>query len=183
MKGYKGFNKDLTCIDFKYEIGETYEIEEEPIICEKGFHFCKELEDVFNYYPFYKKNRFCIVEAYEDIITNGNKKYCTNKIKIVRELSLDEIIDIICIKDKETFTKYYNDDQFDKDQIRYIYRGLQEGLDISSYAKPEFNRDQMRNIYWGLQDALDVSIYAKPEFNEEQMKKIYLNLLKEKLIN
>lgn len=40
MKAYKAFDKNLTCRDFQYEIGKTYEMEDEPIICEKGFHAC-----------------------------------------------------------------------------------------------------------------------------------------------
>lgn len=111
MKGYKGFNKDLTCRDFKYEIGKTYEIKKEPIICERGFHFCKELQDVFEYYPLHKEYTFCEIEAYENIITDDNKKYCTNEIKIIRELSLNEILDIIDVRDKEIFIRCYNDDR------------------------------------------------------------------------
>ena len=112
MKGYKGFNKDLTCRDFKYEIGKTYEMEEEPIVCERGFHFCKELKDVLDYYELYRDNTFCEIEAYGDIITDDNEKYCTNKIKIIRELSVNEILDIVGIEDKEIFIKCYNDARF-----------------------------------------------------------------------
>ena len=147
MEGYKGFNKDLTCRGFKYEIGKTYEMKEEPIICERGFHFCKELEDAFGYYCLYKDHTFCEIEAYGDITTDDNGKYCTNKIKIIRELSLDEILDIMNIKDKETFTKCYNDDRFNEDQIYVIILGLEKGLDVSIYAKPEFNWEQMHRMY------------------------------------
>lgn len=49
-KAYKAFNSDLTCRDFQYEEGKTYEIEDEPKICEQGFHACLNLKDVFNYY-------------------------------------------------------------------------------------------------------------------------------------
>lgn len=180
MKGYKGFSKDLTCRDFKYEVGKTYEMEEKPIVCERGFHFCKELKNVFGYYDLYKDNAFCEIEAYGDIITedvaNFYEKYCTNKIKIIRELSLDEILDIINIKDKETFIRCYDDDRFDEDQIRIIGLGLEKGFDVNIYAKPEFTVYQMSYIYYGLLDGLDVSAYAKPEFNLEQMYVIYLGL-------
>lgn len=49
-KAYKAFNSDLTCRDFQYEEGKTYEIEDEPKICLRGFHACLRLTDVFNYY-------------------------------------------------------------------------------------------------------------------------------------
>ena len=49
-KAYKGFNADMTCRDFQYEEGKTYEYEGEPILCVCGFHASLKLSDVFNYY-------------------------------------------------------------------------------------------------------------------------------------
>ena len=40
----------MTCREFQYKEGETYEIEVEPILCRRGFHACLRLTDVFNYY-------------------------------------------------------------------------------------------------------------------------------------
>lgn len=180
MKGYKGFNKDLTCQSFKYEIGKIYEMKEEPRLCERGFHFCNSLQNVFEYYPLHKKHTFCEIEAYGYIVSDGDyKKYCTNKIKIIRELDLDEILSIVGdIKDKDLFIKFYDDDRFDVHQMFLIYYGLKEGLDVSIYAKPEFNYGQIYLIYCGLRKGLDVSIYAKPEFNNDQMYLIYYGLKK-----
>ena len=49
-KAYKAFKADLTCRDFQYEEGKTYEIDGEPKLCNRGFHACLNLLDVFNYY-------------------------------------------------------------------------------------------------------------------------------------
>ena len=49
-KAYKAFNADMTCRDFQYEEGKTYELNDEPKLCKKGFHACLNLIDVFNYY-------------------------------------------------------------------------------------------------------------------------------------
>ena len=49
-KAYKAFNEDMTCRDFQYEEGKTYKISGEPQLCERGFHACLNLIDVFNYY-------------------------------------------------------------------------------------------------------------------------------------
>ena len=49
-KAYKAFNSDMTCRDFQYEEGKTYEFNGEPKLCEKGFHACLNLAAVFNYY-------------------------------------------------------------------------------------------------------------------------------------
>ena len=40
MKAYKGFNKNLTCRDYQYEEGKTYE-EKEAKLCKSGFHACE----------------------------------------------------------------------------------------------------------------------------------------------
>ena len=49
-KAYKAFKANMTCLDFQYEEGKTYEIEGEPKLCKYGFHACLNLLDVFNYY-------------------------------------------------------------------------------------------------------------------------------------
>ena len=87
MKGYKAFYKDLTCRDFKYEIGKTYEMEGEPIICKKGCHFCKTIGDTYKFYPMDGNTRICEIEALGDISTENGTKFCTNKIKIVKEVT------------------------------------------------------------------------------------------------
>lgn len=86
MIGYKAFNKDLTCRGFQYEIGKTYSIEGLPVLCEKGFHFCKNIKDTYRYYPMKESIRICKVEAIGEVVTDDNIKYCTNKIKILEEI-------------------------------------------------------------------------------------------------
>ena len=49
-KAYKAFNADMTCRDFQYEEGKTYEFDGEPKLCVCGFHACLNLAAVFNYY-------------------------------------------------------------------------------------------------------------------------------------
>ena len=52
IEGYKGFDKNLKCINFQYEIGKTYNY---------GFSFCENPIDVFIYYPPINNNRYCKV--------------------------------------------------------------------------------------------------------------------------
>ena len=93
MIGYKAFNDDLTCRGFQYEIGKTYTIEGELKICENGFHFCKELINCFYHYKF--GSRICEVESLGAIDSEDEEKFCTDKIRIIRELSFEEICDEI----------------------------------------------------------------------------------------
>ncbi|MFN2102911.1 hypothetical protein ABDJ34_08350 [Finegoldia dalianensis] len=72
----------------------------------------------------------------------------------------------------------YARSEFDWRQMEQIRLGLERGLDVSIYAKPEFSDRQMYYIRSGLVQKIDVSWYAKPEFDSEQMKQIKLGLEK-----
>ena len=94
MKGYKVFNPDWTCRNFQYEVGQVYEIDAKPKCCDTGFHFCEKTADCFSFYKFSSDNKVAEVEALGDIDTDGVKS-CTNKIKIVRELTWHEVLDLV----------------------------------------------------------------------------------------
>lgn len=48
---YKGFDKDLKCRGFQYEVGKEYELPEgvEPELCKQGFHACESPLNVLDY--------------------------------------------------------------------------------------------------------------------------------------
>lgn len=105
MKGYKVFNPNWTCRGFKYKVGKTYKFKDEIKICKAGFHFCKKLIDCFNYYTFDPKNKVAIVEATGKIVEedyNSSSKCVTDGIKIVKELSWHEVLDIVNIGEGNT---------------------------------------------------------------------------------
>ena len=104
MKGYKVFNKDWTCREFQYEVGKTYEMKEDPVCCKRGFHFCRKLIDCFNYYRFDSENKVAEIEAM-GAIDKRDSKFCTNKIKIIRELTWYEVLDLVNTGDKNTGNK------------------------------------------------------------------------------
>ena len=92
MKAYKGFDKDLKCRDFQYEIGKEYE-EKEAKACEKGFHACTNPLNVLQYYPPCYENRYSEVEQDGKFSENGDdSKVASTKIKIGNEISLEELI-------------------------------------------------------------------------------------------
>lgn len=89
---YKAFYHDLTCYgNFQYEIGKTYTTTNDIKCCVHGFHACPEPTAIFNYYNIYS-SRFAIVEQ-SGIFDIDDDKICSSKIKIIKELSLKELIE------------------------------------------------------------------------------------------
>ena len=93
MKGYKGFNQDMTCLDMQYEQGKTYELDGSIALCERGFHFCENLSQCFGYYDKFK-SRFFEIEAGGNI-KQGTDKNCCDRITIGREIIGAELNKVI----------------------------------------------------------------------------------------
>lgn len=92
MKTYKGFDKDLKCRNFQYEVGKEYEMDGEICVCNRGFHACASPLEVFDHYDMLN-SRFCEVEQSGEIDKEENStKTCSSKIKIVAELKLADMI-------------------------------------------------------------------------------------------
>ena len=94
MKSYKGFDKNLKCRDFQYEIGKEYEMDGEIKVCNRGFHACESPFDVFDHYTMID-SRFCEVEQDGNISKEDRgTKICSSKIKIKAELKLADMINL-----------------------------------------------------------------------------------------
>ena len=96
MKGFKVFNSDWTCRGFQFEVGKTFTEDVTPVCCDRGFHFCTKAADCFKYYDFNPDNKVAEVEALGDIDTNNDDSECsTNKIHIIREITWQEVLDLV----------------------------------------------------------------------------------------
>jgi len=97
IKGWKVFNSDLSCAPngkkFQYEVGKTYE-ENNIRLCVRGFHFHTNPEHLFHYYSYTTNIRVCEIEASGDIINGDDKSVCS-KITIIKELSQQEILELV----------------------------------------------------------------------------------------
>ena len=92
IRGFKGFDKDLKCRGFQYEIGKDYEQEGEVKCCERGFHFCENPFDVFRYYS-PSDSRYCEVEGDGNADkANDDSKVATSHIHISAEIGLNGFI-------------------------------------------------------------------------------------------
>lgn len=106
VKGYKGMDKDMKCYGgFQYELGAQYDMFDEPVYtCQSGYHLCLKLRDVYDYVEIENGNRFFEVEALvrknevdsygRDVGMLGrNNKLAAKSIRIIRELSVEEILE------------------------------------------------------------------------------------------
>ena len=95
----KGFDSDLKCRGYQFEIGKDYEIDlpngyeltENDLCSNKVFHFCDSLSKAHKFYNCSDEdNRYCIIEVLGQICEDGEK--CgSNHIKVVRELTGEEL--------------------------------------------------------------------------------------------
>ena len=93
----KGFDENLQCRGYQFEIGKTYDTgapEDKLELCSNTvFHYCNSLQQVHIHYSCINNNRFCEIEVLGKEITDGEK--CgSNKIKILREITGEELLQL-----------------------------------------------------------------------------------------
>ena len=88
IETYKGFDKDLRCRGFQYEIGKEYDHEGEVRACNAGYHGCERPLDVFAYYP-PATSRYCKTEQSGDLSRDSDdSKVASSHIKIGAEIGI-----------------------------------------------------------------------------------------------
>lgn len=94
---YKGFNFNMSCKGFEYEVGHSYH-EPKAKVCNCGFHACLNPLDVLAYYPMAGGTRFALVELGGEVDFSqlsgydSDTKVAATDIKIVKELTVAELI-------------------------------------------------------------------------------------------
>ena len=92
----KGFDHELKCRGFQYEVGKTYTADGKIGLCSNGFHAIREDVNPLSVFQFYKPSiegkpsRYCIVECGGEI-ERDEIKICCSQIRIIKEISIDEI--------------------------------------------------------------------------------------------
>ena len=109
---YKGFDQDLKCRNFQYEVGKEYEMGGDIKCYERGFHACESPLEVLDHYFLLsngKMARFCEVEQSGNIDRESNStKVASSKIKIKAELKFGDLIKAGIEWLKEKTTPTYN---------------------------------------------------------------------------
>jgi hypothetical protein len=95
--GVKGFDADLKCLGYQFEVGKTYEHSGPIRMCASGFHFIEGNPlDVLDFYPLIgddgRPNRFASVVAHGEVTRDGSAKSVTGKITVSAELKVPDFI-------------------------------------------------------------------------------------------
>ena len=136
IKAYKGFDSDMSCRGYQYEIGKEYEMDGNIKCCERGFHACESPLEVLSHYFLDDKGgfkRFCEVEQSGKIDkSNEGTKVASSKIKIKAELSFSDLIKlgIEWVQEKTKLSKENNNE---KDYARIGSSGYSARIGSSGY--------------------------------------------------
>jgi hypothetical protein len=91
VRAYKAFDKNMQCLGFSFEVGQTYEHEGKVVACKSGFHACENPLDVWSYYPL--DSRYAVVDLSGEASRHGSdSKIAAARITISAEIGLPQII-------------------------------------------------------------------------------------------
>lgn len=157
IKGYKAFHRDAKGNLFTepastrtyFKVGNIYNIYEKIKMCCSGFHFCKQLKAVFDFYMFSQNVVYCEVEGIKKrdgyILEDGNK-VCAKQIKIIKKLTFKQVLKIL---QKELEIKKEKDN-FYCENIQAVFNSSyiidSNAIQNSKYIKTSYAVLKGRNI-------------------------------------
>jgi hypothetical protein len=96
FEAYKGFDSNLACRGYQYEVGKTHIHAGHVEQCSSGFHVCQNPLDVLDFYPLIgddgKLNRFAKVTIGGKVDRSDDKKWAAAELTISCELGLPALI-------------------------------------------------------------------------------------------
>lgn len=127
IRGYKAFNNMSDRYGNTYELNKDYHADGKIKWQENGFHFCKNLEDVFRYYDGFDENTVvCMVEGsgivftYYDDYAEYYDMYVSSDIRILKILSREEIINSVLHKNIFSIQRLISGYKLTDDEINII---------------------------------------------------------------
>jgi len=93
VQSYKGFDRNLQCRGFQFEIGQTYVHEGKVTACESGFHACAHPLDVFGYYAPAESRYAEVTQAGALSRHVDDSKIASARITIDAEIGIPEVVE------------------------------------------------------------------------------------------
>jgi hypothetical protein len=130
----------MTCRGFQYELGKTYKMDEDPIICQRGFHACIIPGNVFMFYPDYKE---LFYPNYKDhpayyFYENDPNVYANVYAKVYLEDPIwgDLGITKICANNIRIGEKLLTADEIYEETINFTLRAYKAGFVVGNGISP-----------------------------------------------
>ena len=141
MIGYKALDANMHAVNgnnMQYELNKEYIMSDNICPCSRGYHYCKDIINAIYYYSDIDNIRIFEIDTLDGTIDVGGDLYCSDKIKLIRELS------------KEELTKYFenNLDKFISDSdwhVRAAVASQGYGLDTLINDKNYYVRAAVAN--------------------------------------
>jgi len=89
---YKGFDKNLQCRGYQYEVGKTYVHTGKVKRCDSGFHACQNPLDVLDFYPLENGNRFAKVTMRGQVDRSDDRKWAAAELTVDVELTFPAFV-------------------------------------------------------------------------------------------
>ncbi len=142
VTGYKAFNNMQDRFGGSYQLDVVYEVSGPVKFRKNGFHFCKNIEDVFRYYDGFDENTVvCLVEGfgeldeYEDETNEYFDMYASSKLRILKVLSRREVLQTVLSNGVISILRFISGYRLTDDEINIILDMYHETLvkDYISY--------------------------------------------------
>ena len=89
---YKGFERDMTCRGFQFEVGKTYEHEGNVVACESGFHACEYPLHALRYYK-PASSVYAVVQQSGTLARHvDDSKIASSKITITAQIDIAGLV-------------------------------------------------------------------------------------------
>lgn len=138
--GYKCFNKDMTNRYGKpIEIGKTYSTTNEVKFGNdgNGYHFCKNMEDTFRYFPATEEEvsvcyvkGFGNIDEYEDDYNGYYDMYAAESIEIIKKLERNEIINYALNLPSYRVERFIQTFKLNNDEIELFKDKFSKNIDV-----------------------------------------------------
>ena len=94
MRGYKALDAKMCAANgnnMQYELNKEYIMTDNICLRTHGYHYCKDIINAVYCYSDINNIRIFEIDTLDGTIDVGGNLYCSNKIKLIRELSKEEV--------------------------------------------------------------------------------------------